>query len=63
MPARPMKQRSCSRSSGSCRSGSASYRRSAAARTRRALSAMALFSARMAVRFSSVRGRICPLSV
>ena len=63
MPARPMKHSSCSRSSGSCRSGSASYSRSAAASTRSALSAIALFSARMALRFSSVMGSTAPPSV
>ena len=63
IPARPMKQSCCSRLSGFTSSGRPpGQKRSAAASTRSALSAMAWFSARISARFSSVMGRICPSS-
>ena len=63
MPARPTKHRSCSRYSGLSSLGRPpSHRRMAAASTRRALSAMALFCARISCRFSSVMGSIWPFS-
>ena len=63
IPARPMKHNCCSSACGVRSSGRLSYRRSAAASTRSALSAMALLSARMAARFSSVMGSTAPPSV
>ena len=54
MPVMPIKVRSCSSASGERSSGSSGYSRYAAASTRRALSAMALFPASSSSRSASV---------
>ena len=62
IPVRPTKQRSFSRNSGSFFPGRAGQRRSAAASTRSARSAIALLAARISARFSSVSGTTSPFS-
>ena len=62
MPVSPRNTRSLSRYSGALFSGFSAQSRFATARTRSALSAMALLLFRISRRFASVMGRIFPLS-
>ena len=62
MPVRPRKHRSCSRKAGSLLAGFSAQSRLAAARTRRAWSAMFLLAARISARLASVMGSTLPFS-